>query len=137
MIFRLRRYRVASGKLEAFNEFFLEWLLPVQQRYGARLVGRWALEDGSQVIAIWVYDSSERYEEIQQRVASDPDAIAAQAHRRATLDPLVTETEEEFMFSTVPFSVTQLDHLDERDVAGSCPEEREGLLKIVLSPICR
>jgi 8-oxo-dGTP diphosphatase len=114
MIFRLRRYKVISGKVEAFNEFFLEYLLPVQQRHGARLVGRWATEDGTQVFAIWVYESREHYEEIHQRVGSDPNALAAQAHRRATLDPLFTETEEEFVFSTVPLALTELAHLDKR-----------------------
>jgi hypothetical protein len=114
MIFRVRRYRVAAGKLEAFNAFFLEYLLPVQQRHGARLVGRWASEDGDHVTGIWAYESRDRYEEIQRRVASDPDAVAAQAHRRGTLDPLVTESDEEFMFSTVPFAVTELAHLDEQ-----------------------
>jgi hypothetical protein len=72
MIFRLRRYKVISGKVEAFNEFFLEYLLPVQQRHGARLVGRWATEDGTQVFAIWVYESREHYEEIHQRVVAIP-----------------------------------------------------------------
>jgi 8-oxo-dGTP diphosphatase len=113
MIFRLRRYKVVSGKRDAFNEFFVEYLLPVQQRHGARLVGRWASEGGDKVVAIWAYESRERYEEIHRGVASDPDSLAAQAHRRATLDPLFTETEEAFIFSTVPLALTELAHLDE------------------------
>jgi hypothetical protein len=93
------------------------YLLPVQQRHGARLVGRWASEDGSQVLAIWAYENRERYEEIHRHVGSDPDALAAQVHRRATLDPLVTGTEEEFVLSTVPLALTELAHLDKREDA--------------------
>ena len=40
MLFRLRQYKVAPGKIGVFNDFFRERLFPVQKRYGARLVGR-------------------------------------------------------------------------------------------------
>lgn len=86
MIFRLRQYRVAEGKIDVFNDFFRERLLPVQQRYGARLVGRWQTEDGSHIAALWVYDSLEQYEQIQIKVSSDPDSIKAQEFRRAELN---------------------------------------------------
>ncbi|MEM6429560.1 MAG: NIPSNAP family protein [Deinococcota bacterium] len=112
MIFRLRQYKVAEGKIDIFNQFFREQLLPVQKRYGARLVGRWQTEDGNQIAALWVYDSIEQYEHIQRKVASDPDSVKAQEFRRAKLNPLFTETEQAFMISTVPLDWTELSHLD-------------------------
>ena len=57
MMFRIRRYQVVPGKTEAFNDFFLTRLFPVQKRYGARLVGRFQTEDGLQIVAVWVYQS--------------------------------------------------------------------------------
>ncbi len=36
MYFRFRRYSVVSGKTEAFNDFFLSYLLPIQRRHGAK-----------------------------------------------------------------------------------------------------
>lgn len=112
MIFRLRQYTVAPEKTAKFNAFFLEYLLPVQQRYGARLVGRWQTEDGSHIAALWVYDSVEHYEVIQEKVSSDSDSHETQEFRRRELDPLFTEKEERFMVSTVPLSFTELAHLE-------------------------
>lgn len=108
MTFRCRMYRVVPGKLGAFNDFFLRHLLPVQQRYGAKLVGRWASGDGAVIVALWVYKSSEAYEVIQNQVSRDPDSAAAQSYRREHLEPLFTETEEWLMTSTVPLGLTAL-----------------------------
>ncbi|MGL4608640.1 MAG: NIPSNAP family protein [Trueperaceae bacterium] len=77
----MRQYKIVPGKTEAFNTFFLEYLLPVQQRYGARLIGRWQTQDGSRIAALWVYDSLEAYERIQQQVDQDPDVQKAQEFR--------------------------------------------------------
>ena len=113
MIFRLRQYKVAPGKIDVFNAFFRERLLPVQKRYGARLIGRWQTEEGKFIAALWVYDSIEQYKSIQAKVRVDPDSIKAQEFRRAELNPLFTETEESFMVSTVPLDWTELSHLEE------------------------
>ena len=111
MIFRLRQYKVAPGKIDVFNAFFRERLLPVQKRYGASLVGRWQTEDGKNIAALWVYESIEQYESIQAKVRVDPDSVKAQKFRRAKLNPLFTETEEAFMVSTIPLDWTELSHL--------------------------
>jgi hypothetical protein len=111
MIFRCRMYRVAPGKLEAFNTFFLTRLLPVQRRYGAKLVGRWQSDDGNVLLALWVYESLDAYEAIQGRVSSDPDSAEAQTYRREHLNPLYTETEEWMMTSAVPLELTALSAL--------------------------
>ena len=113
MMFRIRTYQVVPGKVEAFNDFFLTRLLPVQKRYGARLVGRFQTKDGLQITAVWVYKSRNHYESIQSQIMHDPDAIAAQECRRTALDPLFTKTDESYMTSTVPMELTELSHLDE------------------------
>lgn len=113
MIFRLRQYKVAPGKIDVFNAFFREHLLPVQKRYGGRLIGRWQTEYGKIIVALWVYDSIEQYQSIQAKVRVDPDSIKAQEFRRSKLNPLFTETEEAFMVSTVPLNWTELSHLEE------------------------
>jgi hypothetical protein len=82
--------------LPAFHDFFRNHLLPVQERHGARLVGRWETEDG-RVVAVWEYDSREAYERIRSAVESDPASLAAQRYR-ATIGQLFTEREEVFMW---------------------------------------
>jgi len=111
MIFRGRIYRVEPEKIGAFNEFFLTRLLPVQQRYGAELVGRWQADDGTVILALWAYESLDSYHVIQRQVSSDPDSAEAQAYRREHLNPLYTETEEWLMTSTVPLELTVLSAL--------------------------
>jgi len=46
MLYRMRIYQAVTENLPAFHGFFRTWLLPVQLRHGARLVGRWEAEDG-------------------------------------------------------------------------------------------
>lgn len=111
MIFRCRMYRAKPDKLETFNTFFLTRLLPVQQRYGAVLIGRWASDDSKVVFALWAYESTAAYHAIQSQVSRDPDSVAAQAYRREQLEPLFTETEEWLMSSTVPLELTALSAL--------------------------
>lgn len=111
MIFRLRQYKVEAGKIDVFNSFFKDYLLPVQQRHGAKLIGRWQTNNGSQIAALWVYDNQEHYKTTQENVRNDPDAAKAQEHRKANLNPLFTEKEEAFMTSTVALELTELAHL--------------------------
>lgn len=77
MLFRYRHHRVAPGKTTLFDDFFQEWLLPVQTRHGAQLVGRWQTEDGAEIVAIWVYERLAAYQVIAARVRADPQSIAA------------------------------------------------------------
>jgi hypothetical protein len=57
--------RIYSGvsNIDAFNTFFLNYLLPNQMKHGARLIGRWQTET-NRVVAIWEYDSHEAYQRI-------------------------------------------------------------------------
>jgi len=96
----MRIYAAVPERLADFTTFFLDHLLPVQLRHGARLVGRWSTPQ-SQVIAIWEYDSEADYERIQASVAADPASAVAQRRRRE-LGPLFTSRVEQFMVSTLP-----------------------------------
>jgi hypothetical protein len=91
----MRTYAAVPENLPIFHTFFRDWLLPVQLRHGARLVGRWETED-SRVVAVWEYDSREAYERVEAAVRADPDAHRAQQHR-TTLPPLFTSRDEVFM----------------------------------------
>jgi len=95
----MRIYQSVPENLAVLHEFFRTHLLPVQQRHGARLVGRWEAEDG-RVIAVWEYDDRASYERIEAAVRQDPDSARAQEHR-ASLPPLTTHREELFMSPTV------------------------------------
>jgi hypothetical protein len=97
VIYRLRIYKAVPENLPAFHDFFHNHLLPIQERHGARLVGRWETEDG-RVVAVWEYDDREAYERIDAAVRADP--ASAQAHRlRSTLGTLFTDRDEVFMSS--------------------------------------
>ena len=99
MLYRVRRYAAVPEKLAAFHEFFNDYLLPVQVRHGARLVGRWETDD-AEVIAVWEYDDLAAYERIDAAVRADPDSARAQEHRRS-LGLLFTKEHETFARSSV------------------------------------
>jgi hypothetical protein len=99
LLYRVRRYEVLPGRIEAFNRFFHERLLPVQRRHGALLVGRWQTEDGAEVLAVWAYADRDAYRAIQAAVAADADSVAAQQYRREHLEPLVANVTERFMIA--------------------------------------
>ena len=96
----MRTYHAVAERLDAFNAFFVDHLLPVQIRHGARLVGRWVTGDG-RVVAIWEYDDLAHYEQVQAAVRTDPDSTSAQRHR-VELGELFTSRTEVFMTSTLP-----------------------------------
>lgn len=100
MLYRIRRYAALPEKLAAFHDFFAVYLLPVQVRHGARLIGRWETDD-EEVIAVWEYDDMDSYERIDAAVRADPDSVRAQQARN-TLGPLFTEKHETFARSTAP-----------------------------------
>jgi hypothetical protein len=87
MLYRIRRYAALPEKLAAFHDFFNGYLLPIQVRHGARLVGRWETDD-EEVIAVWEYDDMAAYERIDRAVRADPDSVRAQEQRN-TVGPLL------------------------------------------------
>lgn len=95
----MRSYQGVPENLPLFHAFFRTHLLPVQLKYGARLVGRWQTEDG-RVVAVWEYDDRAAYERIEAAVRADPESGIAR-QRRSELPPLITHQEEVFMTATV------------------------------------
>ena len=67
----MRTYQAVTGEPPVFHEFFRTFLLPVQFRHGARLVGRWGTEGGL-VAAIWGYDDRAAYERIEATAPPTP-----------------------------------------------------------------
>jgi hypothetical protein len=100
VIYRRRTYRVDPARAEAFNAFFNQHLLPMQLKYGARLIGRWITEDRTEIVAIWAYRDRAEYEQIERRIDADPATPEVRAVRR-TLEPLFLETRQDFLLSTV------------------------------------
>ena len=100
MLYRMRIYQAVPENLPVFHEFFRRWLLPIQQRHGARLIGRWETDDG-RVVAVWEYDDRAAYQRIESAIRQDPDLILAQQHR-ALLPPIIRSKEEVFMSDTLP-----------------------------------
>ncbi len=89
LLYRIRRYAAVPERLAAFNDFFSGYLLPIQVRHGARLVGRWETEE-AEVIAVWEYDDKAAYERIDAAIRTGPDSAKAR-EQRETLGQLVTE----------------------------------------------
>ncbi len=108
MHFRCERYIVAEGKADAFASFFVRQLLPIREKYGARLVGRWQTDDEIEVLAIWAFDSPAAAAEIDSLVRDDPATEQARAFQERYLDPLYHEHAETPIYSTVPLGQTAL-----------------------------
>jgi NIPSNAP len=123
MLYRMRIYQAVRENLPVFHDFFRAFLLPVQLRHGARLVGRWETED-HRVVAIWEYDDRAAYERIEAAVRDDPDSQHAQNYRGG-LPALMTVAEEVFMSSTVSLTT-------HRETVEESPQNRSRNL-----PSCR
>ncbi len=108
MYFRSERYILAEGKADAFAAFFVRQLLPIRERYGARLVGRWQTTDEAEVLTIWAYPSREAAEESDNLVADDPATAEAEAFQERYLEPLYLEREDAPLYSTVLLERTLL-----------------------------
>jgi len=80
MLYRIRRYAAVPERLAAFNDFFSGYLLPIQVRHGARLVGRCETEE-AEVIAVWEYEDKAAYERIDVTIRADPDSAKAREQR--------------------------------------------------------
>ncbi|MFC5528305.1 NIPSNAP family protein [Cohnella yongneupensis] len=80
MIYRRKSYKLDPVKVETFNQFFNEYLLPAQLKYGARLVGRWMTDPDEtntvEIFAIWEYDSLELYQDIEHKIKSDKEHVS-------------------------------------------------------------
>ena len=83
MLYPMRIYQAVRENLPAFHDFFGTYLLPVQLRHGARLVGGWETEDG-RVVAIWEYNDAPAYEQIQAAVRAVSTALGRRPQSRGS-----------------------------------------------------
>lgn len=98
MIYRMRIYKPDTAQLETCHKVFYESVLPVHQKHGARLVGRWQSEDG-RIVVLWEYDSRDDCERIQKAVHADVQSKRSEEARRAQ-GLLGADREEWLMIST-------------------------------------
>jgi hypothetical protein len=108
MYFRCDRYVVVDGKADAFTAFFTRHVLPVREKYGARLVGRWQTEDELEVLVIWAYESRQAAEEADRLVEQDPATAEARAFLERYLEPVCVEQAQMPLYSTVSLAQTAL-----------------------------
>jgi hypothetical protein len=109
--FRCDRYIVVEGKADAFTAFFVRHLLPLREKYGARLVGRWQTADEVEVLTLWAYASQAAAEQAEALVRDDPAFEAARAFQERYLEPLFHEQAEMPLYSTVALEQTALSGL--------------------------
>jgi ADP-ribose pyrophosphatase YjhB (NUDIX family) len=103
MFYRREIITVTPDKVSEFNEFFNEYLLPNQQKNGAKLIGRWVTIDQDEIIALWEYPSYEEFIKIEDRVRRDEMSKRAQT-QLAKVGRLYLETRQDFLTSTGPYS---------------------------------
>jgi hypothetical protein len=111
MLFRHRTYRTVPEKADEFAQFFAERLLPVHRRHGARLVGRWRNDDGTQVVVVWAYRDREHLVATRDAVASDPEMVTALEDLNRQLGEVHAGYTDVVMTSTVDLHETELAHL--------------------------
>ncbi|WP_404330331.1 NUDIX domain-containing protein [Mesobacillus maritimus] len=70
MYYKRESFKVLPERVEEFQQLFEQYLLPVQVKNGAKLVGKW-LTESNEVMVIWEYPNQEEYQKIQQRVNKD------------------------------------------------------------------
>ncbi len=99
MFYRRETYRVRLGKMNEFNKYFHEFVLPYQVKSGARLIGRWVTEDDGKIIVMWEYPSFEEYLKIEERVLKDDMYRLAEEQLRK-IGPLFEDFHQDFLKST-------------------------------------
>jgi ADP-ribose pyrophosphatase YjhB (NUDIX family) len=103
MICKRETYRVLPEKVNEFNKFFDEYLLPNQIKNGAKLIGRWVTETKDEIIALWEYPSYEEYLKIEERVRNDKMHQRAQSQIQK-LGNLYLDNRQDFLESTGTYS---------------------------------
>ncbi|MGF3105974.1 NIPSNAP family protein [Rossellomorea sp. DUT-2] len=99
MIYRMRTYKIFPEQYEVFTDFFHNYLLPNQLTFGSKLVGRWTNEKKNEIVAIWKYDSIEKYEKIEKQIQKTELHRDAQTIKKQ-LGELYIETNQTFWEST-------------------------------------
>lgn len=104
MFYRRERYLIQSKDVGTFNQFFDEYLLPVQVKNGAKLVGRWINESEDEFLTIWEYPNYEEFVKIEERIKRDKMYLQMQEQQRK-LGRLYTQKVEDILTSTGDYEI--------------------------------
>ena len=74
MIYDVRTYDIAPGKLKAYVDVFGTYGFPVAERHGLKLIGFFTSRIGrlNQVLHIWAYDDLNQMEKFRAARDADP-----------------------------------------------------------------
>src|SRR5262245_2737045 len=109
MLYELRRYDVAAGKLPALVDRFGSFTVHKWKEYGFRLVGFWTPmmgEKSNQIVYIWAWDSYEERTKKNAAWRADPERAKKWAETQKD-GPLVNRVYNQLM---EPTSYSQLDN---------------------------
>ncbi len=104
MVYRVRTYEIMPEKLNDFNHFFHEFLLPNQLHFGSKLLGRWINQESTKITAIWEYRDIEQYYHIEDQIKKTDLHKTAQTVKKS-LEPLFISTKQEFWTMTGEYSL--------------------------------
>jgi hypothetical protein len=54
--YQLRRFRIASGKLDEFVDAWKAGVMPLRERFGFQIHGAWSIEESNEFV--WVIDDN-------------------------------------------------------------------------------
>ena len=104
MIYRKKTYEIDSSFLQAFNDFFHTYLLPIQWKHGAKLIGRWVTDGQKHITEIWEYESYDAYETIEAKVHRD-ELYQKAEENRSSITSAILSSKLEFMEATENYHV--------------------------------
>ena len=108
MLYELRRYDVAAGKLPALVDRFGSFTVPKWKEYGFRLIGFWTpvvADKSNQLVYIWGWESLEERTKKNAAWRADPERAKKWAETEKD-GPLVNRVYNQLM---EPTSYSQLD----------------------------
>jgi hypothetical protein len=81
MEYQLRRFRIATGKLNEFIDAWKAGVVPLRERFGFQIHGAWSLEESDEFVWVLSYNGPEGFD------AADAAYYASQERRRLSPDP--------------------------------------------------
>ncbi len=81
MEYQLRRFRIASGKLDEFIYAWKAGVVPLRERFGFQIHGAWSIEESNEFVWVISYDGPAGFD------AADAAYYASEERRRLSPDP--------------------------------------------------
>jgi hypothetical protein len=79
--YQLRRFRIASGKLDEFVDAWKAGVVPLRERFGFQIHGAWSIEESNEFVWVISYDGPEGFD------VADAAYYASEERRRLSPDP--------------------------------------------------